>query len=180
MYSIKDFIKYSDIILNDFLFLDFELSKSFIAYILSLNFEEAQEGKLLVVKKVNNEIRERILEEIKSLPIEEAVSKALNDFQFDVNKMTKGCSMPMHNETGQLSPFEILFWICPSSEFIGRNFVMRKGSEERLMKPRTGLFCFVNTLSQETYHGVDRLESDHEVYSIVGGLGRKSDYDQEC
>lgn len=178
MYSIKKIIKYSDIILNDFLFLDSKLSEDFIAYILKLEFKKTKDDKLLVIKKVNNEIRNKILEVLKELPLEETIKTALNDFEFDINKMTKGSSVPIHNEMGQLSPFEILFWICPSDDFVGRNFIMKKGSEEHVIKPRTGLFCFVNTLAQDTYHGVDMLRSDHQVYSITGGLGRKRLYDQ--
>lgn len=175
MYIYKDNITYSDIILNPFVFLETKIEDEFLNLILNLNIPETNGDSIkYCLKDVDKETRLKIVEALLKLPIDQEIKNAIKHFHFDVNKMLKGESVPMHNECGQLSPFEIVFWICPSNDFIGRDFIMNDGIKEERIKPKTGLFCFVNTLVEEVKHGVTELLSDDIIYSITGGLGRKN------
>lgn len=176
MYKIKNYVTYEDIILNPFVFIEQNLDFNFVEYIKNLEIPETNNEVKYSLKNVNEEITQKIKEVLLKLPISLDIKEAMSSFSFDINKMVKGDFVPMHNECGQLSPFEILFWICPSSNFIGRDFIMKNEMETKSIKPKTGLFCFVNTLVTNVKHGVSPLESDDIIYSITGGLGRKNGF----
>lgn len=176
MYKIKNYVTYSDIVSNPFVFINQKLDSDFTKYIMNLEIPKTNDSIKYCLKNVSKEVSEIIKNALFKLPISSDIKNAMESFSFDINKMTKGEFVPMHNECGQLSPFEILFWICPSDSFIGRNFIMNDGIKIKSIKPKTGLFCFVNTLMSNVKHGVSPLISDDVVYSITGGLGRKNEF----
>jgi hypothetical protein len=90
--------------------------------------------------------------------------------------MTLGEWIPMHNEDAQYSPFEVLLWLTKTEDFIGRDFVMEENGIKRYQKPENGLMCFLDTTAPGIFHGVTPLETDTEIITIVGGMGRKGNY----
>jgi hypothetical protein len=173
MYKIVDKIDSNEIYLNDFLFIEGNVPYTFIEFVYGLDYGSKQKDKISSIKNVNQETKAQIVDMLIRLNIDENTKEAIRNFDFDINLMSKGDSMDLHNEMGQRSPFEVLFWLVKTNEFTGRDFLMQKGEKSDKVKPRNGLFCFINTLSSSAYHGVSRLETDTSIVSITGGLGRK-------
>jgi hypothetical protein len=60
------------------------------------------------------------------------------------------------------------------NKFKGRDFVtINPQGEPRIVKPENGLVCFLDTTCPESRHGVTMLNTNTEIISITGGLGKK-------
>jgi hypothetical protein len=176
----KDTVTYSDIVMNDFIFIEKDIPKDFVDYIYGLDYKEDIEDDIkLKIVDANFEIKENIVNLLTQLDVDIDIKKSFNDFRYDINMMTLGESLPMHNEMRLISPFEICFWITKTNDFEGREFAIEKGNEKHLIKPYTGLFCFINTLMPDAYHGVTPLLTDTKIVTITGGLGNKFAYDKK-
>lgn len=172
-------ITYSDIVMHDFVFTEHSIPNDFLDYIFNLNFEDNKEDEIrFKIKNANPEIKERICDLLCKLSVDSEIKKSFSEFKYDINLMTIGESVPMHNEMRLISPFEICFWLTKTDDFKGRDFVIQKGGDKHLIKPYTGLFCFINTLVSDSYHGVSPLLTDTQIITITGGLGNKFIYDK--
>jgi len=176
----NDDITYSDLIINDFVFTECNVPNDFVEYIFNLKFEDNKEDEVrFKIRNASPDIAFKIKELLKKLPVDNDIKKALDDFRYDINLMTKGESVPMHNEMRLVSPFEVCFWLTKTDDFEGRDFIIRRGDKESRVKPYTGLFCFINTLIEDSYHGVSPLLTDTQIITITGGLGNKFAYDKK-
>jgi hypothetical protein len=179
LFKNKD-ISYSDVIVNDFVFIEHNVPESFTKYVFNLDFKDNKEDEIRYkIRNASGEIKEKIKDLVLTLPVDHNIKKAIFDFRYDINRMQKGESVPMHNETRLISPFEICFWLTKTDDFEGRDFIIEKNNERKLIKPYTGLFCFINTLIEDSFHGVSPLITDTEIITITGGLGNKFDYDKK-
>lgn len=175
--ELKTLIEYEKIILNKFEFLNHEASESFLEFIWEIELDDygPSEGEVRFKKKnVANEVRNKLVNYILELPLDPYLKDEIKNFHFDVNKMTMGEFIPMHNEVGQRSPFEIILWFTQNDEYEGREFIMEHEGKRVLFKPKNGDICFLDTTQREVFHGVNPLLTDTEIISITGGLGRKS------
>jgi hypothetical protein len=176
----NDEVTYSDIIMHDFIFLEHYVPNDFLEYIYGLKFEDNKDDEIrFKIRGARSKVKERICSLLCELPVDREIKKCFNEFRYDINLMTKGESVPMHNETRLISPFEICFWLTRTDDFKGRDFIIQKNNKEQLIKPYTGLFCFINTLVSDSYHGVSTLLTDTQIVTITGGLGNKFAYDKK-
>lgn len=172
-------ISYHDVILKKFVFHKIILNKNFEKLIWELKFNDygVQDGEIRYrLIDVEAGLREAIKDEVIKATNDDYLLSEISNFHYDINKMSRGEWVPMHNETGQLSPFEVILWLTQDDSFEGREFVMRdETGREEMIKPSNGLVCFLDTTQAGIYHGVNKLISDTSVISITGGLGRKRD-----
>jgi hypothetical protein len=124
---------------------------------------------------VEESVRQKLIDFIAKQNIEPYLVDSIKDFYFDINKMVKGESVPMHNEVSQKSTFEIIIWLTKTNEFEGREFIIVKDGIESRIKPKNGMICILNTTAPNAYHGVNELLTNTEIISITGGTGRKYD-----
>lgn len=172
-------ITYQEVLLNKFVFTQLTLESSFSDYIWSLDFPDTGkvDGEIRYkMQKVKSDIKTEILNCLNKLNIDDYLRNAITEFEFDINKMQKGEWMPMHNEISQKSPFEVILWLTKTDLYKGREFVMEGPSIDRMLQPKNGTVCLLDTTTPDIFHGVKPLESDTEIISITGGLGRKSRY----
>ena len=95
----------------------------------------------------------------------------------------KGDSICLHTH---LTPcdFQILIW-AHEKNFIGREFVYGKKKSLIKFKPSFGDICFMKTNDLDFVHGVERLESDSRVrtllisYNYTGKLGEHLTIDSD-
>lgn len=174
-------ITYSDIIIKKFYFTSINLDKDFCDYIWSINLPDTgkTEGEVqFKLSDVEESIRLKILRGIKSLDVEKDLMQRIEEFHFDINRMRQGEWVPMHNEVAQKSPFEIILWLTQTDDYEGREFVMKDANGvETYYKPKNGDICLLDTTQPDTYHGVNKLISDTEIISIVGGLLEWENYE---
>lgn len=166
-------ISYSDVLIKKFCFTSLSLSKEFCDYIWSVQLPDTgrNDGEIRYKwPNVSEEIRSEILKGLKNLGVEEDLWKQIQNFSFDINCMQKGEWVPMHNEVAQKSPFEIIIWLTKTDDYQGREFVMEGPGFQEEFKPKNGDICLLDTTQHEVYHGVNKLESDTQIISIVGGL----------
>lgn len=169
-------VTYSNIILNKFVFNKLNLNKEIQNILWSLDFKDygTLPGEVrFKIKNVEDSIRFKLIEELNKLNLDNYIRDSLNEFSFDINKMTQGEWIPLHNEVTQKSPFEVILWLTKDIYFEGRDFLIKGIGYEKLIKPENGLVCFLDTTCPHTYHGVTKLKTDTSVISITGGLGRK-------
>lgn len=169
-------MKYENIILDKFVFINAPMPESLSAYIWNLNFVDTgiEAGEVRYkIQDVNEEVRSKIISFLSSIEMDYYLLESIKEFHFDVNRMQAGEYVPMHNEVSQKSPFEIVIWLTRTDVYEGREFVMKGPSFEKSIKPKDGDICFLDTTQEEVYHGVNKLITDTQIISITGGLGRK-------
>lgn len=170
-------ITYSEVILNRFVFDTIKLDSSFEKLIWNLSYEDfgTHDGEVRFrLRDVDDQLRNEIGKVFMSATTDEHLINSIKSFHYDINQMRIGEWVPMHNETGQLSPFEVILWLTKTDDYKGREFVMRdQNGVETSVQPHNGMVCFLDTTQKDVYHGVNKLISDTEIISITGGLGRK-------
>jgi hypothetical protein len=172
-------ITYQEVLLNKFVFSQITLDPSFSDFIWSLDFPDTGkvDGEIqFKLQKVTSQIKSAILDCLVRLEMDAYLRNAITEFEFDINKMQKGEWIPMHNEVSQKSPFEVILWLTKTDQYVGREFVMEGPEIDRSIQPKNGTVCLLDTTTPDIFHGVKALESDTEIISITGGLGRKSHY----
>jgi hypothetical protein len=165
--------------MEKFCFVDSSFPVELSNKIWGLNFKDfgPLEGEVRYrIKNVNENLRTNLISFFKSLTKDSYILYTMSDFHFDINKMKIGEWVDMHNEVSQRCPFEVIVWLVKDSDFKGRDFIMKFPDVTKEIKPKNGLVCFLDTTDCEIYHGVSKLESDVEIISITGGLGRKENY----
>lgn len=172
-------ITYQDVLLNKFVFTKVSLQPGFMDTLWALDFPDTgkAEGEVRYkIQKVESQIQAAIVKVLENIPMDDYLRKSLTSFEFDINKMQLGEWVPMHNESSQKSPFEVILWLTKTDKYQGREFVMEGPGIDRMIQPQNGTVCFLDTTTPNVYHGVKKLETDTEIISITGGLGRKSHY----
>ena len=172
-------ITYQEVLLNKFVFTQIKLDPSFSDFIWSLDFPDTgkRDGEIrFKMQKVESQIKTAILQCLEKLPLDEYLRNSIMEFEFDIDKMQLGEWIPMHNEVSQKSPFEVILWLTKTDQYVGREFVMEGPKIDRMLQPKNGTICLLDTTTPDIFHGVKPLESDTEIISITGGLGRKSHY----
>lgn len=170
-------MNYTEIIINTFAFGQSDPTEIY-DLIWNLPFEETPKDPNEIKYKIINveeSVRQKLIDFISKQDIEDYLIDAIKDFHFDVNKMVKGETVPMHNEISQKSLFEIIIWLTKTDDFEGREFVMVKNGKETRIKPKNGMFCMLDTTAPDAFHGVNELITDTEIISITGGTGRRYD-----
>ncbi len=166
-------ITYSDILINTFSFKQTVPDQALFEKIWALDFPDTDTNIRKKIVGVHEEIRLQLVDFILKQDIEDFLLESVVNFSFDINKMTLGENVPMHNEISQKSPYEVILWLTKTDTYEGREFVMERGNVTTKIKPTNGLMCFLDTTSIDSYHGVTELLTDTEIISITGGLGRK-------
>jgi hypothetical protein len=172
----RNAIRYEDILREHFCFAEVPLPEGFERHIWDLPLCDtgSVDGEIRYrATQVGEPTRSRIIDALARLSLDHALLGAIRDFDFDINRMQQGEWVPMHNETGQKSPFEVILWLTPRAPYLGRHFVMEGRGVRRSIQPHNGLACLLDTTCPDIFHGVEPLLSDTEIISITGGLGRK-------
>jgi hypothetical protein len=169
-------ITYQDVVLNTFVFFENKMDDYFYNHIWNIEIPDtgySHNDIRYKLKNINLETKNIITSYIKKFPLENTILNFIETFDFEINKMIKGDSIPRHCETSQKSPIEILIWLTKNEPFEGRDFYYEKNGLHNKVKPYTGLNCLIDTTCPNAYHGVSPLLSDTEIITIVGGQGRK-------
>ncbi len=167
-------ISYSDVLVSTFSFMQTKVDQNLFEKVWNLEYPETDNP--FVKKKLmgtTEDIRLSLINFICNQDVDPYLLEGVKSFTFDINRMCKGESVPMHNEVSQKSPYEVILWLTKTDIYEGREFVMTKGGKKWSVKPCNGLMCFIDTTSTEAYHGVNELITDTAIISITGGLGRK-------
>ena len=171
-------ITYSDVITNDFTFTKIDVPKEFTDYLDTLEYagdEEPSEDIKFKIMNTKGETERRIKELLlEKLDVDKNIKRDIAAFEFGIDKYTKGDGLPLHTDKGRINPYEILLYLPKDDNFVGRDLHVVGPNYNLKVRPIPGLVCFINAFAVDTYHGVTTLESESEIYVIIGGIGINS------
>ena len=174
-------ITFQDVFENDFLFTYMPIPKDYVDYIFNLPLDPNDHGEEIENKihRFNFEAELNTKHLLKNLPVDDKIKEDLMSFEYGLDKYKQGDWMPMHSDNGRIYPYELVFWLSKDDDaFIGRDFLMKTPYYEASMRPKTGLFCFVNNVKPlDVVHGVSPLLNDVPVVTVFGTLGGRQ-YDR--
>ncbi len=106
------------------------------------------------------------------LEIDKPLLMAINCYKFFAHSTNKGESIDLHNDAriAACGNPDILCWICDNTTFIGREFIFGDKDQLHSIQPRTGLVCLMDSINKSTLHGVNKLESNSQIITIVGSF----------
>lgn len=174
----KKNITYSDLIINDFTFTKVNVPDGFMEYLDSLHYknneEEFSEDIKMKIMKVDPVTDRKIKDLLLTMDVDNNIRKDIESFEFGIDKYTKGDGLPLHTDKGRINPYEILLYLPKDNDFIGRDLHIVGPDYNLKVRPIPGLVCFINAFAENTLHGVTTLETDSEIYTIIGGIGINS------